>query len=266
MPTSTLSIVAHQDDDILFMFPDIPSDIQAGYRTTICYLTAGNLLDGPAGQPYARQRLTGVWAAYARAARAGQGGAIPANAWDHEVLSLRGRDVDAYRLANRTVELVFLDLDAAAGADPGALKQLWQVPGFVANPIDGKPGYARDQLVDVLRGLVDYCAADYVRTGDTWGQDTADHVDHIAGAHFAGEALSPGGITSKPRYEYLGYHLRNLPPNLGGYWVTEKTACWQAYRTHDPELGPGAWDELMTRQQLRQYYPVGAPWVPRVGW
>jgi GlcNAc-PI de-N-acetylase len=39
-----LNIVAHQDDDILFMNPDILDSVTAGHREVTVYLTAGNLL------------------------------------------------------------------------------------------------------------------------------------------------------------------------------------------------------------------------------
>ena len=66
---TTLSFVAHQDDDLLFMNPDIVSDVQVREPTWITYLTAGNLAPGPAGMVYADQRIQGARAAWARAGR-----------------------------------------------------------------------------------------------------------------------------------------------------------------------------------------------------
>src|ERR1044071_3475378 len=45
-----LVIVAHQDDDLLFMQPDLSGAIHRGSPTTIVYVTAG---DGGAGLDYA---------------------------------------------------------------------------------------------------------------------------------------------------------------------------------------------------------------------
>jgi LmbE family N-acetylglucosaminyl deacetylase len=62
--TSTISFVAHQDDDLLFMNPDIASDVQAGYNVWIVYLTAGQVQFRDEME-YANQRIVGARAAYA---------------------------------------------------------------------------------------------------------------------------------------------------------------------------------------------------------
>jgi hypothetical protein len=66
-----LNIVAHQDDDILFMNPDILYQVVAGHRQVTVYITAGNIgrsddvLGLPPGDPaYPLAREAGAIAGY----------------------------------------------------------------------------------------------------------------------------------------------------------------------------------------------------------
>src|SRR3712207_5219086 len=79
-----LNVVAHQDDDILFLNPDLSNSLAAGRPNTTVYLTAGEAnVPGGSGRPgdptfaecqgggldredYARCRQLGARAAYAR--------------------------------------------------------------------------------------------------------------------------------------------------------------------------------------------------------
>lgn len=259
MPT-TLSFAAHLDDDLLFMNYDIIGDIRAGYGVVVVYLTAGNLADGPAGRAYARQRLRGEMAAYAVAAQR-------PNAWTHEPVWIGGRELDSYNLHSTAIRLVCTNIDAAAGAaDPGDLHRMWHQPGYVAVPIDSRPGYTRAEFIELLRTITAWVTPSWTRTHDTWGQDTSDHIDHIAAAHLAAEALSPGGVTQILRWEYFGYRTDQLPANLSPAETAAKRAVWNAYLPYDDQLGPGAWDNVMNRQHRRRHYDISQPWQPRTGW
>ena len=59
-PPVDLNIVAHQDDDILFMNPDILDSVVAGHRQVTVYITSGSLND----EAYARTREAGAIAGY----------------------------------------------------------------------------------------------------------------------------------------------------------------------------------------------------------
>jgi hypothetical protein len=59
-----LNIVAHQDDDILFMNPDILNAVVAGRRQVTVYITAGNV--NPGDHDYAVQREEGAIAGYSK--------------------------------------------------------------------------------------------------------------------------------------------------------------------------------------------------------
>jgi hypothetical protein len=60
-----VNIVAHQDDDILFMNPDILNAVVAGHRQVTVYITAGNIgLNPDFGKDYSLGREAGAIAGY----------------------------------------------------------------------------------------------------------------------------------------------------------------------------------------------------------
>src|SRR6266852_3026889 len=59
---TTLNIVAHQDDDLLFLSPHLLHDVQAGRCVRTVFVTAG---DGGGGAGYWQTRENGPKAAYA---------------------------------------------------------------------------------------------------------------------------------------------------------------------------------------------------------
>jgi len=69
-PTSpvVMQVVAHEDDDILFMNPDLSASVSAGTGVVTVYVTAGEAngsLTGDSRTNYAAQREEGARAAYA---------------------------------------------------------------------------------------------------------------------------------------------------------------------------------------------------------
>jgi len=59
-----LNIVAHQDDDVLFMNPDILNNVKEGRRQVTVYITAGNVFPGE--QAYATEREEAAIAGYSK--------------------------------------------------------------------------------------------------------------------------------------------------------------------------------------------------------
>lgn len=253
--TTTLTFVAHQDDDLIFMNPDVASDEQAGYNVWVVYLTAGQ---DDRGMDYADQRIQGARAAHARAAK------VP-NEWTYEALQLAGHEVATNTLNGTNIRLVFTFIRAASGAanDPdGDLYRMWFDPTFEAQPIDGRPAYTRSSLLAMLSALISTAKPDYIRTQNTIANRTdPEHVDHIAGALFAAEADTSADRTLIPRYEYYGYVISNMPANWEGYWVDEKQAIFEEYAQYDPEAA--GWVAMKDRQYQRMSYASGDQWVAR---
>lgn len=266
--TTTLSFVAHQDDDLLFMNPDIASDVQAGYSVWVVYLTAGDVPyrtgKSYGGMDYANMRIEGARAAYAQAAGV-------ANQWTYEAMYFNGHEVATNVLDGTDVHLVFTFIHAAAAPeDPyGDLYRMLADSSYLAAPIDGRAPYTQDSFVSMLSAIIQAVGPDYIRTQSSIGhRDPApnvDHIDHTAGAILAADAnVDAQGETIITRYEYEDYVIRAYADNVFGYWQEQKTAIWNQYWPLDPELGPGAWDEVMARQYMpsdRIFWP-GTLWVP----
>lgn len=246
---TTLSFVAHQDDDLLFMNPDIVSDVQVREPTWITYLTAGNLAPGPAGMVYADQRIQGARAAWARAA------GVTNPTWTFRLLSVGGRTLASNRLDN--VNLVFTFINAANGPDNGDLYRMWTDPAFVAQPIDGRSAYTGKQFIAMLRALIDYVQLDFLRVQDPAGEEMNGHIDHAYGGRFALAANSADGVIARRADTYFDYVTAQMPENFWGYWRNEKLAIWNAYKPFDSQVGPSAWDELAGREHRRRIYWPG---------
>ncbi len=262
---ATLSIVAHPDDDLLFMNPDIISDIRAGKKTWVIYLTAGNTTTGSGGLAYADQRIQGLRAAYATAAQV-------ANTWDfvYTVLPISGRFLVSNVLRDAPhVRLIWTYINAAHGGDPdGDLKRMWDTPSFVAHPIDGRPSFTKASLNATLRELINTVAMDpddFIRVLDVWGRQLNDHVDHVYAGLFAATANVDGnGKVAKRMDSYFGYAAVNMPANNTGPWLPVKTDVWAQYRGIDSAFAgaPTAWSNMMDKQHRRWSFCPGDSWSP----
>ncbi|MEV0681879.1 PIG-L family deacetylase [Actinosynnema sp. NPDC050436] len=267
--TTTLSFVAHPDDDLLFMNPDIASDVQAGHNVWVVYMTAGEVHNRPA-MPYADQRIKGARAAYARAA------GVP-NLWTYEAMYFNGHQLATNRLDGTNVRLVFTFVHAASGGcdtpgedAQGDLYKMLHDDDYVAQPIDGRAPYDRASFTAMLKSIITTADPAFIRTTSSIGHREDDHVDHTSAAILAADAdTTATGDTWIERNEYQGYVVRDdpatYPDNVFGYWRDEKIAIWNEYWTHDPEITDGnTWSALYGRQyQLpgRSFQP-GVPWVP----
>ena len=124
---AVLNFVAHQDDDLLILSPDLLHAIRAGGNVRTVYLTAG---DAGLHASYWQDRESGARAAYAEMAGA-------ANSWTQSDAGVAGHPIPVFTLTGqRNVSLVFLRLPdgnfSGSGAD-------WHGGGCVG-PEDSLPG------------------------------------------------------------------------------------------------------------------------------
>src|SRR5579859_7853200 len=112
-----LVIVAHQDDDLLFMQPDLGDAIRRGEPTTIVYVTAG---DGGSGLGAATSRVIAAKAAYSWVAGSRD--------WRCTWISLAGHAAQRCDLPAVSLALVFLGYpDGGIAGDRGtSLLRLWE--------------------------------------------------------------------------------------------------------------------------------------------
>ncbi|NUT95099.1 MAG: hypothetical protein HOY78_24060 [Saccharothrix sp.] len=276
-----LQVVAHHDDDLLFMNPDVREAVRSGRRLMTVFLTAGEA-EVPDANGYSASRQAGARAAYARMAGV-------ADVWDGSAMDLAGGRVgERYTLkAKPQVTLVFLNLpedaDPRADGGRGALRRLWKdrAGGVVRvdtlTPTGGKmPGpstYTGNGLIRVLVKLMDGFQPTVLRVQDSdpdpdypeW-KPWHDHPDHVMGARFAEEAARAYERSPKrPRLVVVGYRDYNTdraPVNLPPGQQDEKIRDFAEYQAHDRHAtGHPSYDAWPRRMYYR--WDRGTQWAGR---
>ncbi|WP_251055977.1 PIG-L family deacetylase [Streptomyces sp. ISL-94] len=242
-PGRVLQVVAHPDDDLYFMNPDLRYSIAAGRPVTSVYLTSGeadgiNAADGRRGSAkpdkpaYAEARQNGIRAAYAKMATGDR-----SSAWKRTVVPTKGgghAEVDVL-VAAPQVNLVWLQMREAGTVHepaPDSLHGLWD--GTVARlesvlasgtPVKQRFTYTKDQVVQTLVGVLEQYKPTTIRAQDpTPGRfpDTkryTDHQDHLYGARFVqlATAAYAKDVKDRPHFavqNYVGYFNGSLPSTL----------------------------------------------------
>ena len=224
-----MNIVAHEDDDLLFLSPDLIHDVQAGRCVRTVFVTAGAF---SGDTDYGAQREAGC--ASGHAVMAGV-----ANSWTTTDAGISGHPMPVLTLAAKpTVSLVFIRLPQSLHIDPGAptdplLKNLWNATIASLRTYDGSSTYTKAQLVSTLTSLMTYFQPDTVRTQDYVGTfSDSDHPDHNATAYFARQAHLAYSA-SHTFTGYADYETENEPQNVFGSDLTAKTNAFNAYATFD---------------------------------
>jgi LmbE family N-acetylglucosaminyl deacetylase len=222
-----LQIVAHPDDDLYFLNPDVADAVRTGTEVVTIVLTAAEAdgVNGAGGRPdpagYAAARQHGLRSAYA--AMAGEESDAP---WLRERIPTRGGVAELHTLtAAPRIRLVFLNIAMGTYSGTGddsnhtELAALWAGkrksqptrPPTGALMADGASAtsatsYTREQLIGTLADLLQKFQPTLVRTLDpdperrgpepqahAWFSDGGlhtDNEDHTATARFAYAALA----------------------------------------------------------------------------
>ncbi|MGW7314308.1 PIG-L family deacetylase [Streptomyces sp. NPDC054854] len=270
LPASTtagtvVQIVAHPDDDLFFMNPDLSRSLTAGTRVTTAYLTSGEAdgrneaRGGEAKDPeqpadrthYAEARQNGIRSAYAQMATGDR-----TSAWKRTVVPTAGggqAELDVL-VARPEIHLVWLQLREArspGGKNPDSLRGLWNgdIPALEAQLASGTPvkqpfTYTKDQAIQAIAGVLEQYRPTTIRMQDpTPGRyehtgKYTDHQDHMYGARFvqAATAAYAERVTDRPRFSvqsYLGYHNGALPHSLDPQTAETKTGYLRTYAWQD---------------------------------
>jgi LmbE family N-acetylglucosaminyl deacetylase len=273
--TGFVQVVAHPDDDLLFMSPDLAHDIRRGEGVTTVVLSAG---EGHAGikdthnpLAYVAQRRQGLHRAYAAMAGVRDG-------WRVETVRSGRVRVEVHTLTARTnVHLAFLSLpdgrDPRAHIGRRAIAQLEADHRSTkcASTVTPKHSpYAHCYThADVVRALVTLFQRFHpavVRTQDPSPDSryTADHTDHVATARFTTEAVGGYG---RPlvQVDYRDYNLSDTSVNLGRADRTAKQRYFADYRAYDYRINPEAKNFGSWQERMRYRWPRGASWATRAG-
>ncbi|HYH36439.1 MAG TPA: PIG-L family deacetylase [Candidatus Saccharimonadales bacterium] len=227
-----MNIVAHQDDDLLFMNPDLQHDIAAGHCVRTVYLTAG---DAGGHRPYWLAREQGSEAAYSEMTGSKA-------AWMHQTVRLPdGQFVTvANPRGNDKISLIFLHLPDGnvdgRGFRASQNKSLAALEGKRigdVQAVDFQSVYSGQELTDALIQLMRVYEPSQIRTQSNHaGEYYRDHSDHQATGRFVVRAHQQYG-SHIPLVFYMGYPVHELPPNVEGEALDRKVAAFSAYAAYD---------------------------------
>ncbi|MFC3891414.1 PIG-L family deacetylase [Lentzea rhizosphaerae] len=272
---SFVNIVAHTDDDLLFLNPDIQPSVLSGLPVRTIVMTADQFNGWP---PYnwtpedlAASVREGQRSAYAKLA--GQ-----PNNWTRDTKEVATMILEVDTLVGApNVQLIYLSLPDGGGSDPNhtkALEKLWNDPNHAApmilptdGPVQVAQWYNQADVNNVLLALLDEYQPTVIRIQDPepsfdFPNEPTEHIDHIHTAKFATKAVrayeGPNGRGFVLFTRYRCYNIAASPRNVPDALLGPKSDAYQAYAEHDPVTG-NAFDEQVFRNYHR--WPVVAPWA-----
>lgn len=202
--TADLVIVAHQDDDLLFMQPDVIEAVRAGKGVTTVYVTAGN---GNGGVDKAEIRYEGLRSAY--------GAAAGASNWNCGYVEIAGHIAEHCRLPDNNVSLVFLGYPDGGKEGEHATSLLHLFQGSTTNvaTISRESAvYDRDSLIETVAQIVRITQPAHVHTLEVAATHGRDHSDHMVVGALA--LLAIARANSNPDVlSYRGYTTAEEPAN-----------------------------------------------------
>ena len=219
-PAHDLVIVAHEDDDLLFMQPDLSEAVRSHVPTTIVYVTAA---DGGTGLAFAKAR--------AAASRASYGLVAGSQAWVCDTAELAGHPAEHCRLRGAELSLVFLGFpDGGVGGElPASLLKLWDGTIDHADTIsDQVTTYDRAGLIATVAAIVDATQPAVIRTLDITATHGADHSDHLLVGALTMAAVAQAG-SDAALLSYRGYNINFDPANTPEPIYDEASVGMRAY-------------------------------------
>ncbi|MEM5387920.1 RICIN domain-containing protein [Paraburkholderia phymatum] len=205
---TAVTVVAHLDDDLLFVEPAISERLRAGWCVTVVHLIGGA---NGAKFDYVLKREEGTRLAYARLAGV-------SNDWDEATIHIAGEPVFELRLKKQP-RVRLLELRLPGGAVRGGrvpLALLWdQGATLTTYPMghgEGVPGrYTRDSLSATLGAILEGATRIYTLNPDT--VPFIEHPDHIYSARITRRVAQSLGRTVPISY-FVTYPIGNWPVNL----------------------------------------------------
>jgi LmbE family N-acetylglucosaminyl deacetylase len=248
-PLRVVNVVAHPDDDLIFLSPDLLIDLRSAEAFRTVFLTSG---DAGRGRLYAAAREEGVRRAYAAICGA-------PNLWNVDEQPCAGLTVRVHTLRGHPrVSLAFLRLPDGSPDGLGTRRGRGQsLQRLLEGEIPfleqaGWPGRVRlHQLVEALAHLLAAFRPTLTRVLDHEGAfGNGDHSDHLASARVVRLARAhvpaDGCFTA-----YQGYPVSALPANVPADLLAEKMASIRTYARCDPAFRDGYDPAWVARQYVR---------------
>jgi len=237
--STTMQFVAHEDDDILFMNPDLIRDIQQGSCVRSIYFTAG---DAGADDIYWTGRQKGAEAAYD--AMLGKVGQI----WTERIVQLPGGHFAtiANPRGDGKISLIFLHLpdgnlngNGFPTTNNESLVKLAADKIPTLHTVDKSSTYSSNELTTALQDLMNTYTPAHIRSQSSFvGTRFKDHSDHTAVGNFTAKAYTQYIATVAPEVVpsityYLGYPVHEFPENVSPADFATKANIFMAFGHHD---------------------------------
>ncbi|MGP4033815.1 DUF7402 domain-containing protein [Pseudarthrobacter sp. 1C304] len=263
---STMNIVAHQDDDLIFQSPMLLSAVRDGLCVRTVYLTAGDANDS---EDYWSAREDGVKAAYAHLA------GVP-DAWSVSDAGVAGHPIPVATLDGAArLSLAFMRLpdghrDGRGGSNYGyqSVQKLYSGAIGTITAVDRSSSYTLAGLQGTLLALMNSYQPDRISTLDfagTYGD--GDHSDHHSVAYLA-HAAQQQYSTAHTITGYQGYGTSQRPSNVFDPDLSDKTEAFLVYAQHDSKTCTTALDcsnNSIGKWLSRSYTVSGPAAVPAAG-
>jgi hypothetical protein len=200
----TMFIIAHFDDDMIFMQPELLHAIEAGSLTTV-YVTSGDLIHG---NKRAEHTFEAARVAYAAAAGASD--------WDCGYLRVGESPVHHCRLPDAQISLIGLDIPDGGTQGDEVSSLLHLVDRTVSSlPIMGAVGgrATAATITETLAALITATAPDEIHALDLAACHGRDHSSHLLSSSFALWAAAQAGYPGAMRF-HRGYNVDAEPVTL----------------------------------------------------
>ncbi len=229
-----MNIVAHQDDDLLFISPDLLHDVDAGHCIRTVYVTAG---DSGSDEFYWQARERGSEAAYSKMLN------VP-NEWVQRTVKLAKDEfvTVANPRGNQKISLIFMHLPDGNVNGQGfkrsnyeSLVNLEQGRIQHMHTIDHQSAYSSNGLAEALMLLMQTYNPTEIRTQATYNESETyrDHSDHMAVGRYAAKAYATYGRPDVPINYYYGYPIHGMVSNVSGDDLKRKVDAFLAYAAYD---------------------------------
>ncbi len=205
-PVARVNIVAHPDDDLLFMQPDLWTALAHGEGVLTVYVTAGQ---AKKDLHYAEDRQQAVMYAYQVASGA--------TAWSCGTITLANHLAEHCQAQGTAapVSLVFLGLPDGGpkGNFHGSLLSLWSGQVASVKTIARRPQrYTQDDVIAVLAEVLRQTQPIHVNTLDVVATHGLDHSDHLLVGAAAVRAVATAKLAA-PIVAFRGYNVLSEPIN-----------------------------------------------------
>lgn len=239
-----LYLVPHEDDDLLFMNPDIDNHIAKGFSVESVFFTAG---DKHKSAEYWLQREAGIKAAYAYMAQV-------ENIWLEDMYEIAGKKLTRFTLKQAPqVQLIFLRLPDGIDINKGevTLGTIWKYDQVIIYTKDNRNMYRQGELIQLIKTLVasyQPSVLGYIFPGS--------HIDHQHVAKFTERAIE-GQWSDFTVLKYRDYGISADKVNLNRVEAYRKWKIAQEYGKYDdsfPKYGNEKYFKRYAKWCQRQYY------------